>query len=82
MKFPKDYYKYGIVVNHNHIDESGAVKGAGSCIFMHIKKVPTAGCTVMNEKEMKEIIFWLDADKDPLLLQGTEEVVKHLWKKI
>jgi len=82
MKFPKDYYKYGIVVNHNHIDEAGAVKGAGSCIFMHIKKVPTAGCTVMNESEMKEIIRWLDADKNPLLLQGTEEVVKSLWKKI
>ena len=82
MKFPKDYYKYGIVVNHNHIDESGAVKGAGSCIFMHIKKVPTAGCTVMNEGEMKEIIQWLDADKNPLLVQGTEEVVKSLWKKI
>ena len=82
MKFPKDYYKYGIVVNHNHIDEAGAVKGAGSCIFMHIKKVPTAGCTVMNESEMKEIIKWLDADKDPLLVQGTEEVVKGLWKKI
>jgi len=82
MKFPKDYYKYGIVVNHNHIDEAGAVKGAGSCIFMHIKKVPTAGCTVMNEKEMKEIIKWLNADKDPLLVQGTESVVKGLWKKI
>ncbi len=78
MKFPKNYYKYGIVVNHNHIDEAGAVKGAGSCIFIHIKKVPTAGCTVMNETEMKEIIQWLDADKDPLLIQGTEEVVKGL----
>ncbi len=82
MKFPKDYYKYGIVVNHNHIDETGAVKGAGSCIFMHIKKVPTAGCTVMSEHEMKTLIRWLDADKDPLLLQGTEEVVRTLWKKI
>ncbi len=82
MKFPKDYYKYGIVVNHNHIDEAGAVKGAGSCIFMHIKKVPTAGCTVMNEGEMKEIIQWLDADKDPLLVQGTENIVKVLWKQI
>ena len=82
MKFPKDYYKYGIVVNHNHIDEAGAVRGAGSCIFMHIKKVPTAGCTVMNENEMKTVIKWLDADKDPLLLQGTEEVVRTLWKKI
>ena len=82
MKFPKDYYKYGIVVNHNHIDEQGAQKGAGSCIFIHIKTVPTAGCTVMSENEMKEIIQWLDAEEDPLLLQGTEEVIKTLWKKI
>jgi len=82
MKFSKDYYKYGIVVNHNHIDEAGAVKGSGSCIFMHIKKVPTAGCTVMNESEMKEIIQWLDADKNPLLVQGTKEVVKTLRKQI
>ncbi len=82
MKFPKDYYKYGIVVNHNHIDEKGAKKGAGSCIFMHIKKVPTAGCTVMTENEMKEIIQWLDPQKNPLLVQGTEAVVKILWEKI
>jgi D-alanyl-D-alanine dipeptidase len=82
MKFPKDYYKYGIVVNHNHIDESGAKKGAGSCIFMHIKNVPTAGCTVMNESEMKEIIQWLEPKENPLLVQGTEDVVKILWKKI
>ena len=82
MKFPKDYYKYGIVVNHNHIDEYGSLKGAGSCIFMHIKKVPTAGCTVMNESEMKELIRWLDPKDNPLLIQGTESVVKNLWKKI
>ena len=80
MKFPKNYYKYGIVVNHNHIDEAGAKKGAGSCIFIHIKKVPTAGCTVMNESEMKEILRWLDLKKYPLLVQGTSEVVKGLLK--
>jgi len=82
MKFPKNYYKYGIVVNHNHIDEAGAVKGAGSCIFMHIKKVPTAGCTVMKENEMKEIIKWLDAAKNPLLVQGTEDIVKTLLHRV
>ena len=82
MKFPKDYYKYGIVVNHNHIDEKGVVKGAGSCIFIHIKKVPTAGCTVMSEGEMKEIIKWLDVESEPLLVQGTVEVVDELIKQI
>ncbi len=82
MKFPKDYYKYGIVVGHNHIDEEGAIKGAGSCIFIHIKDVSTAGCTVMNESEILEIIKWLDADKDPLLLQGTEDMVTSFWQRI
>jgi len=82
MKFPKDFYKYGIVVNHNHIDEEGAVKGAGSCIFIHIKTIPTAGCTVMNESEMKEIISWLDEKSEPLLVQGTVGVVDGLLKKI
>jgi len=82
MKFPKDYYKYGIVVNHNHIDEAGAIKGAGSCIFIHIKKVPTAGCTVMTEGEMKVIIKWLDVDSEPLLVQGTVEVIDGLMKQI
>ncbi len=82
MKFPKDYYKYGIVVNHNNIDEKGSVKGAGSCIFIHIKKVPTAGCTVMSESEIKEILAWLNKDSNPLLVQGTYSVVNTLLKSI
>jgi D-alanyl-D-alanine dipeptidase len=82
MKFPKDFYKYGIVVNHNHIDEDGAIKGAGSCIFIHIKTIPTAGCTVMNEDEMKEILSWLDVKSDPLLVQGTVSIMDGLWNKI
>lgn len=82
MKFPKDYYKYGIVVNHNHIDEAGAQQGAGSCIFLHIKKVPTAGCTVMSEDEMKEIIMWLDAKSNPLLIQGTKDIIHDLMNNL
>jgi D-alanyl-D-alanine dipeptidase len=70
------------VVNHNHIDEEGAMKGAGSCIFIHIKNIPTAGCTVMSESELKEIIKWLDAESEPLLVQGTEDVVNDLMKEI
>ena len=78
MKFPKNYYKYGIVVNHNHIDEKGAVPGAGSCIFLHIKTVPTAGCTVMKEEEIVPVMRWLDAAKHPLLVQAPEKEVKRL----
>ena len=82
MRFPKNYYKYGIVVNHNHIDEAGAKRSAGSCIFIHIKSVPTAGCTVMREDEMKEIIEWLDVNKHPLLVQGTDKIIKILLQKV
>jgi len=82
MRLSTDYYKYGIVVNHNHINEKWAKKGAGSCIFLHIKNQPTAGCTVMNEKELIKIIEWLDKEKNPLLIQGTKKVVKKLLKEI
>jgi len=82
MKFDKNYYKYGVVVNHNHIDESGAKKGSGSCIFIHIKSIPTAGCTVVkSENQMKELIEWLDPEQYPLLVQGTVETVQLLLKK-
>ncbi len=80
MKFSKDYYKYGIVVDHNGIiDGEKSKRGAGSCIFIHIKNVPTAGCTVMSENEIKEVLNWLDPRAEPLLLQGTEDTVKVLW---
>jgi D-alanyl-D-alanine dipeptidase len=83
MKFPKDYYKYGIVVDHNGIsDGSKSKKGAGSCIFIHIKSIPTSGCTVMTENEIKEILRWLDPKAQPLLVQGTQKVVEELWKNL
>ncbi len=69
MKFPKNYYKYGLVVDHN----PKAIPGAGSCIFMHIKKpnhIPTVGCTAMRESEIKTLLKWLDPKKDPLLIQA------------
>jgi D-alanyl-D-alanine dipeptidase len=83
MKFPKDYYKYGIVVDHNGIsDGSKSKKDAGSCIFIHIKSIPTSGCTVMTENEIKDILRWLDPKAQPLLVQGTQKVVEELWKNL
>jgi len=82
MKFPKDYYKYGIVVDHNGITQDAKSKsGAGSCIFIHIKNVPTAGCTVMNESELKEVLRWLDPTAEPLLIQGTKKDIHRLIKQ-
>ena len=83
MRFPKNYYEYGIVVNHNGIlNHEYSKKGAGSCIFLHIKQKPTAGCTVMRKSEMKNLIHWLDKSKEPLLVQGTKKEVKKLLENI
>lgn len=83
MKFPKDYYKYGVVVDHNGISNgANSVKGGGSCIFVHIKAVPTAGCTAMNEAQMKEILKWLDPKANPLLVQGVKEDMRSLMNQI
>ena len=82
MKLKSNYYAYGIVVNHNHINEKNAIKGAGSCIFIHIKDKPTAGCTVMTQKNIIKIIEWLDFTKRPLLVQGTRKIIKKLFQEI
>lgn len=74
MKGKSDYYKYGIVVAHNKKSKSGM----GSCIFIHIKDIPTAGCTVMREDEIKEILKWLDKSKNPLLIQAPQGVIGTL----
>jgi len=74
MKFNKNFYKYGIFVDHN----PNAKKGAGSCIFIHIKKVPTAGCTAIREDEIKSILKWLDPKKNPLLIQAPKSEIEEL----
>ncbi len=78
MKFSKNYYKYGLVVDHN----PKAIPGAGSCIFMHIKKpnrIPTVGCTAMTEAEMKSVLKWLDPKRHPLLIQAPKSEMSKLF---
>ena len=61
-------YRYGVTVAHN---KKGIFK-RGSCIFLHIQKeknATTAGCTSMQEKDLKKIISLLDKSKNPLLIQ-------------
>lgn len=73
MKRGDDLYKLGIVVNHNTKDP---VPSGGSCIFLHIWRndaTGTAGCTAMKEKNMKELLSWVDESKNPLLVQLPEE---------
>ncbi len=62
-------YALGLVVRHN-LDPIEV--GMGSAIFMHIwrgKGRPTAGCTAMDERDLNEIVSWLDIESRPCLVQ-------------
>jgi L,D-peptidoglycan transpeptidase YkuD (ErfK/YbiS/YcfS/YnhG family) len=68
MRRADDLYKWGVVVAHN----SPARPGAGSCIFLHIWKdsrSATAGCTAMPERDIVNLLRWLDPAARPLLVQ-------------
>ncbi len=61
--------------------------GKGSAIFFHIWRgggsQPTAGCTTMEEKKLRELIAWIDPLKKPLyvLLPEAEYAArKEEWK--
>ena len=61
-------YELGIVVDHN----PEAKYRRGSCIFIHVEKskdAGTAGCTSMRLEQLKKIATWLDAKKNPILIQ-------------
>ena len=77
MRLKSNLYSYGIVVDHN----PKALKGAGSCIFMHIQKPngkATVGCTAMRATSIKSIIRWLDPSKHPLLIQAPKSQLRRL----
>jgi D-alanyl-D-alanine dipeptidase len=61
-------YKIGIMIGYN----STSMKGAGSCIFLHIWRGPsigTAGCTAMAEAQLRRIAQGLREAKHPVLIQ-------------
>lgn len=79
MREMGEYYRWGVVVDHNHIaaPDSGdrpAARG-GSCIFLHVWKEgqPTSGCTAMAQPDIESLLLWLDPRKRPLLVQLTSE---------
>jgi L,D-peptidoglycan transpeptidase YkuD (ErfK/YbiS/YcfS/YnhG family) len=68
------WYEQGIVVDHN---TGPASPGAGSCIFLHNWTGPTdttSGCTAMDPAILTGIVRWIDASRDPILVQFTEQM--------
>jgi len=76
-------YVFGVVVAQN---SEPIAPGAGSCIFLHAWSGPestTVGCTAMPTERIREIVRWLDAAAEPVLVQLTEaayEALRDPWK--
>lgn len=68
MILSNDTYKYVVVIDYNYQKQPQK----GSCIFLHVedkKKKTTSGCTSMKEKDLKNIVSWLDISKNPIFIQ-------------
>jgi L,D-peptidoglycan transpeptidase YkuD (ErfK/YbiS/YcfS/YnhG family) len=66
-----DFYSWGAMIGHN----PHGTPYAGSCIFLHLWQGPgigTAGCTALEEAQVREILRWLDPAKHPRLIQILE----------
>jgi L,D-peptidoglycan transpeptidase YkuD (ErfK/YbiS/YcfS/YnhG family) len=64
-----DLYSSGAMIGHN----MGQVPGGGSCIFLHVwpgEGRGTAGCTGLAEKDVRQILEWLDPAREPRWVQG------------
>jgi L,D-peptidoglycan transpeptidase YkuD (ErfK/YbiS/YcfS/YnhG family) len=61
-------YRCGIMIEHNWQRRPGC----GSCIFLHVWYSAgrgTAGCTAMSSAHLEQLLHWLDAQKNPLIVQ-------------
>lgn len=75
-----EQYELGVFVAHN----SERMKGAGSCIFLHIWKDAnsgTAGCTAMEKSNMEKILSWVDNKKNPVLIQLPQDSYQQFQTK-
>ena len=74
-------YEMGVFVAHN---SAPITSGDGSCIFLHIWKdssSATSGCTAMAKENIETVFKWLDAAKNPVLIQLPEAVYTEYRKK-
>jgi L,D-peptidoglycan transpeptidase YkuD (ErfK/YbiS/YcfS/YnhG family) len=75
-----DAYKLAVVIGYN---TNPVVKGRGSAIFLHLwgkQREPTSGCVATAERDLVQVLKWLDPQKKPLIVMGTEKYVSSLRK--
>lgn len=76
-------YQMGAMVQYN---THPTIRGAGSCIFLHIWKGPTAGtagCIAMDASNLKTNLDWLNSKKNPVIVIFPMSIypqVKSEWK--
>jgi D-alanyl-D-alanine dipeptidase len=61
-------YRIGVMIENNW----SQIPGSGSCIFFHVwnsSRTGTAGCTAASLGDLERLLRWLDADKNPLIVQ-------------
>lgn len=75
-------YQYGALIQYN---TNHPVAGAGSCIFLHVWRhsdVGTAGCVAMQQSDLKQVLNWLDAAKQPAIALLPRELYKKRAKNL
>ncbi len=74
-------YGLGIVVAHNPENSPGA----GSCIFLHLwlgERRGTLGCTALRRADLIELVSWLEAKSDPVLIQLPREAAQREFAEL
>ncbi|WP_235846617.1 L,D-transpeptidase family protein [Neobacillus drentensis] len=60
-------YKYAVEIRYN---DAPVISGAGSAIFLHIKKKTTRytlGCVAISEKDLVNVMKWLNPKTKPII---------------
>ena len=63
-------YRYAAVIDYNR---DPIIPGSGSAIFLHVGgDKATSGCVGIAESELVRILKWMDPDKKPRIVMGTD----------
>lgn len=83
----QDDYPHSLKLFIAHNAPPKCVPNGGSAIFFHIWRgggsKPTAGCTTMEEKNLRSLIAWIDPTKQPvyvLLPRAEYDAKRAAWK--
>ena len=58
-------------------------RAGGSCIFLHVWRSPTSttsGCTAMPDASLQTVLAWLDAGREPVLVQLPRDARRRLTR--